>query len=146
MQSVTNQKDFNCDYPSKLLESAPLKKTRPAFKTFWMIDVHIADVEGRIAPIWTNAQTQEDPSYSKMGHGSSVGGCKPTTERIPNLPFGLMSISCILGRNQWPIWEWCPQQWGRWQKVRMRSAGNNFYMARYQPRSRRFRMPTVYWR
>ncbi len=35
----------------QVLESAPLKRTRPTFKTFWMIDVQIADVEGRIAPI-----------------------------------------------------------------------------------------------
>jgi hypothetical protein len=105
MQFVTNQKDFNCGYPSKLLESVPLNRTQPAFKTFWMIDVPTADVEGRIEPIQTNAQTQDDPSYSEMGHRSSIGGCEPTMERIPNSPFGLMSISCIVGRNQWPTWE-----------------------------------------
>ncbi len=48
---------------------------------------------------------QEDPSYSKMGHGSSIGGCESTTEWISNSPFGLISISCIVGRNQWPTWE-----------------------------------------
>jgi hypothetical protein len=51
MQSITNQKDFNCGYPSKLLESVPLNRTQPIFKTFWMTDVQTADIEGRIEPI-----------------------------------------------------------------------------------------------
>jgi hypothetical protein len=42
---------FNYGYPSKLLESAPLKRTRLAFKIILTTNVQTADVEGRIAPI-----------------------------------------------------------------------------------------------